>query len=169
MPSFIIVEYMWPILRRRDYFCSIHLWAAPKRPILNKVKEEPFSIVQPATEYDTNSLEQVTSRFEVFPNIDCMNDAKKVTQNAWFFPEVLYIENIFLQATILTVYTISHCTEATPLTFFLIQYLLKLMVCCITNPEIIHTKRFCCQFWRMFRNLPTINALLTNRINSEEH
>ena len=65
-------------LGRREPFCFTHLWAVLKRLILNNVKEVPFSILQPATEDDTNSLEQVTSRFEkVFPNMDCMNDAKK--------------------------------------------------------------------------------------------
>ena len=38
VPSFIIVGYMWQVLMRRDLFNpSPHLWAAPKRPILNRV------------------------------------------------------------------------------------------------------------------------------------
>ena len=39
MPSFIIEGYVWQILGRGEGpFCPPHLWAAPKNPILNRVK-----------------------------------------------------------------------------------------------------------------------------------
>ena len=36
MPSFFIVGYVWQVLGRRDLFVP-HPWAAPKRPMLNRV------------------------------------------------------------------------------------------------------------------------------------
>ena len=39
MPSLIIVGYVWKILGRRSLFALPHLWAAPKTPILKKVKD----------------------------------------------------------------------------------------------------------------------------------
>ena len=39
MPSFIIVGYVWQILER-GAFLTPHLLAAPKRTILNRVKDD---------------------------------------------------------------------------------------------------------------------------------
>ena len=38
MPSLIIVGYVWEILARGTFLDSLHPWAVPKRPILNRVK-----------------------------------------------------------------------------------------------------------------------------------
>ena len=42
MPSFIIVAYVWQILKRMGLLPlppALHPWAAPKKPILNRVKK----------------------------------------------------------------------------------------------------------------------------------
>ena len=50
------------------------------------LKDLPFSILQPATEDDINSLEQAIGELnETFPNMDSMNDAKKSTVVLDFF------------------------------------------------------------------------------------
>ena len=42
MPSFIIVGYVWRILGRRGQKAPPHPWAAPKKPILNRVRISLF-------------------------------------------------------------------------------------------------------------------------------
>ena len=48
MPSFIIVRYVWQVLGRGGFLPPSHPWAAPKKPILNRVKVLfIFNIVTP--------------------------------------------------------------------------------------------------------------------------
>ena len=42
MPSFIIVRYVWQILGRGPFALPSHPWAAPKKHILNRVKDSFF-------------------------------------------------------------------------------------------------------------------------------
>ena len=43
MPKFIIVGYVWQILGRGAFLPPTHLWAAPKKPILNRVNHSSHS------------------------------------------------------------------------------------------------------------------------------
>lgn len=124
------------------------------------IKDVPFSIVQPATEDDTSFLGQVISNWiKLIQILIVWMMQKKSPKVLYFSRSIVHWEHIFFKltnATILNVYTISHCMEVARLTFFLIQYLVKLKVCCITNSKVIHGKKIYCQFWKVLRNLPTI-------------
>ena len=67
MPSFIIVEYIWQILVKEGLFAP-QLWAAPKRNILNRVKNiygnESALTLNEFTNYSFNPAEYLHKNVE---------------------------------------------------------------------------------------------------------
>ena len=107
-------------------------------------------MLQPATEDDIRSLGQASGELdERFPNMDGMNNAKKSTEVQDFFQKHCTSRTYFFQVkncNDLDCLNVSQCAVIALSMVFLIQCLLKLTVCCITNQEAIHWKHFCREF-----------------------
>ena len=101
-----------------------------------------------------------------------MNDAKKIPAVLNFFQTHCTSRTYFYKlrkATILIVYNIYHCVEIALSMFILIECLLKVTVCCITNLDSIYRKNFCRQLWRMLRNLLIMNSSYQLHTNCEKY
>ena len=66
MPSFINVGYVWQILERGAFLAPSHSWAAPKRPILNRIKNTYFE-----EHLGTTASKHRSSPLEVFCRSCC--------------------------------------------------------------------------------------------------
>ena len=89
MPNFIIVAYVWQLLGREPFCPTPHLWAAPKKPILSRVKVDVSNY---ATKSDFKNLTHVdTSNFALKTNlaglkteVDKLDIDKLVVKNSLF-------------------------------------------------------------------------------------